>query len=82
MAPIKSMVLDMLERKQPSRDIYFFFGARKVNDIYYADLFNSIAEKIPPFHFIPAISEPSSDDWQGEKGLITDVVDDFFTKTE
>ncbi len=80
LAPIKSMVLDMLERKQTNRDMYFFFGARTIRDIYYDDLFNSIAEKIPSFRFIPAISEPSTDDWKGEKGLITDVVDSFLQK--
>ena len=33
-------------------------------------------KKLPNFRFIPALSEPlPEDDWKGETGLITDVLD-------
>lgn len=83
LAPIKSMVLDILERKQTGRDMYFFFGARTAKDIYYDELFYNIDKNYAPFHFIPAISEPDKNTkWNGEKGLITDVVDNFLQKQD
>ena len=35
-----------------------------------------LAERLANFRFVPALSEPApEDDWDGETGLITDVVD-------
>ena len=36
-------------------------------------------KKSPNFHFIPALSEPLPEDqWIGEKGLITEVLEKYF----
>ncbi|KUK79296.1 MAG: Na+-transporting NADH:ubiquinone oxidoreductase, subunit NqrF, partial [Mesotoga prima] len=36
---------------------------------------------MPNFHFIPALSDPQQEDnWQGEIGLITDVVDRYLSE--
>lgn len=74
LAPIKSMVLDILEKGIP-KQMTFFFGAVKKRDLYYVEFFNELQEKYPNFRYVPALSDPDpEDDWQGEVGLITDVV--------
>ncbi len=77
LAPIKSMVFDILEKKLDKK-MTFFFGAVTKKDLYYVDLFTELAEKHDNFHYVPALSGPEEfDDWQGEVGLVTDVVDRY-----
>jgi Na+-transporting NADH:ubiquinone oxidoreductase subunit F len=79
MAPIKSIILDMRE-KGIDRNAYYFFGARSKRDLFYLDMLQSIEKEMPNFHFIPALSEPlPEDNWEGETGLITDVVDRYLS---
>jgi propane monooxygenase reductase subunit len=35
---------------------------------------HELEERLPNFSYVPALSEPDGDDWDGEVGLITDVV--------
>ncbi len=75
MAPIKSMLHDMAE-KGISRKATYFFGARAVRDLFLIDEMKELEKKLPNFTFIPALSEPlPEDNWRGETGLITDVLD-------
>ncbi len=81
MAPIKSIILDMLEHGITDREVWYFFGARSLRDLYYVELFREIEEKWPKFHFIPALSEPLPEDkWEGEVGLITNVLDKYLSE--
>lgn len=74
LAPIRSLILDILEKGLPF-DMVFFFGAVTRKDLYYLDFFGDLAEKHDHFSFIPALSAPApGDDWIGETGLITEVV--------
>ncbi len=74
MAPIKSMLHDM-EKKGITRKASYFFGARSKRDLFLLDEMHALEEKMPNFTFIPALSEPQPEDnWEGEVGLITDVV--------
>ncbi|HTR92403.1 MAG TPA: 2Fe-2S iron-sulfur cluster binding domain-containing protein [Trebonia sp.] len=70
MAPILSLLRSMAERGI-DRKATFFYGARTQPDLCFADELRSIAEKLPAFTYIPALSH---EDWDGENGLITDVV--------
>lgn len=75
MAPIKSMLLDMEERGIRRKAMYFF-GARSKKDLFLTDEMRELEKKLPLFKFIPILSHPQSEDaWEGETGLITDVVD-------
>lgn len=76
MAPIWSILNHMAE-KGIERDATFYYGARTKKDLFYLDKLEELAERLPgEFHFVPALSEPEPDDeWDGETGLITDVVD-------
>jgi Na+-transporting NADH:ubiquinone oxidoreductase subunit F len=75
MAPIKSMLYNMAE-KGIDRQATYFFGARAVRDLFLIDKMKELEERLPNFRFIPALSEPlPEDNWSGETGLITDVLD-------
>jgi Na+-transporting NADH:ubiquinone oxidoreductase subunit F len=74
MAPIKSILLDMLERGI-SRKATYFFGAVSLRDLFFLDEMRELESKMPNFTYIPALSAPKSEDnWDGEVGLITEVV--------
>lgn len=75
MAPIKSILLDM-ERKQIGRRARYFFGARAVRDLFLVEEMKRLEQALSNFTFIPALSAPETDDnWQGDTGLITEVVE-------
>ncbi|NCB01584.1 MAG: 2Fe-2S iron-sulfur cluster binding domain-containing protein [Spirochaetia bacterium] len=74
MAPIKSILLDMIDKKS-TRKARYFFGARTKKDLFLLDEMKELEKLMPSFTFTPALSEPQEDDkWEGEVGLITDVV--------
>jgi propane monooxygenase reductase subunit len=75
MAPILSLLRSMAERGI-HRKATFFYGARGRRDLCFEDELRAIAEKLPNFSYVPALSAPDSadEDWDGANGLITDVV--------
>ena len=82
LAPIRSIVLDIIEKKLELK-MNFFFGAVTKKDLYYLDFFYDLDKKHDNFRFIPALSKPDPEDnWDGEVGLITEVVDRFIADGE
>ena len=74
MAPILSLLRSMAERGL-QRKATFFYGARTKKDLCFEDELHELQEKLTDFRYVPALSEPGDDDgWDGETGLITDVV--------
>jgi propane monooxygenase reductase subunit len=75
MAPILSILRHMAE-KGVERNATFYYGARTKKDLFYLDEIQKLGDQLPgEFHFVPALSEPEEgDDWDGETGIITDVV--------
>jgi propane monooxygenase reductase subunit len=75
MAPIWSLLVSMAERGI-ERQVTYYYGARTRKDLFHVDELEALSERLPGFRFVPALSEPSpDDDWDGEVGLVTDVVD-------
>ena len=75
MAPIKSILHDMQE-KSISRNATYFFGARSVRDLFLVDEMKGLEKALSNFRFVPALSEPlEEDNWKGDTGLITEVLD-------
>jgi propane monooxygenase reductase component len=70
MAPILSLLRSMAERGI-HRKATFFYGARGRRDLCFEDEIRALAEKLPDFSYVPALSH---EEWDGETGLITDVV--------
>ncbi|MFQ3620019.1 MAG: 2Fe-2S iron-sulfur cluster binding domain-containing protein [Spirochaetales bacterium] len=80
MAPFKAIFYDMIEKKKMDREIWYFFGARTKKDLFYLEELEKIAAEWSNFHFIAALSEPQPEDnWEGETGLITEVLAKYLT---
>jgi len=74
LAPFKGMLRD-LAAQHSTRQVTFFFGAVSQRDLYHRELMAELEKELPNFKFVPALSKPAEEDrWQGETGLITDVV--------
>jgi propane monooxygenase reductase component len=70
MAPILSLLRSMSERGL-TRRATFFYGARGRDDLCFEDELRTIEAALPEFRYIPALSHEA---WDGETGLITEVV--------
>lgn len=74
MSPLWSILNDLVESGE-QRPVRFFYGARTRADLFLLDELEALGAKLNDFKFIPALSEASAaDDWNGETGLVTDVV--------
>jgi propane monooxygenase reductase subunit len=74
LAPILALLRSMAERGIDRRAV-FYYGARGHRDLCFVEELRALEEKMGNFRFVPALSEPAEGDgWDGEIGLITDVV--------
>ena len=74
LAPFEAILADMVERKT-AKKVTLFFGAVSRRDLYDQELLAHFEEKVPGFRAVPALSRPAPEDsWEGETGLITEVV--------
>jgi Na+-transporting NADH:ubiquinone oxidoreductase subunit F len=75
MAPLRAMIFDMLEARQTTRKMSFWYGARSKADLFYVEAFDALAAAHANFDWTVALSDPEPDsDWQGPKGFIHQVV--------
>jgi propane monooxygenase reductase subunit len=75
MAPIVSLLRSMVE-KGSTRPATFYYGARTEDDLFELDELERLGSELPDLRFVPALSEAdAASGWEGEQGLITDVVD-------
>jgi propane monooxygenase reductase subunit len=74
MAPILALLRSMAE-KGTERPAVYYYGARGPSDLFHLDELAELERRLPNFRFVPALSHCEDDtDWDGERGLITDVV--------
>jgi propane monooxygenase reductase subunit len=74
MAPILSLLRSMAE-KGIQRKATYYYGARTRKDLCFEAELRELESTLPGFRYVPALSEPAADDaWDGEVGLITDVL--------
>jgi propane monooxygenase reductase subunit len=73
MAPILALLRSMAERGI-ERKATFYYGARRGRDLCFEKELRSLEERLANFRYVPALSEPGDEPWDGESGLITDVV--------
>jgi len=79
MAPLRSHILDQLQRIKTDRKISFWFGVRSKRDLFYHQEFERLAAEFPNFRYVAALSEPKSDDdWDGPVGFIHQVAYEQF----
>jgi NAD(P)H-flavin reductase/ferredoxin len=71
-APIKSMIETSIHAGH-RRPMHLYWGGRRREDIYLADLPTKWAQRLPWFSFTPALSEPPAS-WTGRTGLVHNAV--------
>jgi propane monooxygenase reductase subunit len=71
MAPILSLLRFMVEQGV-ERPAVYYYGAREEEDLFHLEELQALAAALPGSRFVPALSHA---EWDGENGLITDVVD-------
>jgi propane monooxygenase reductase subunit len=74
MAPLLCLLRAMAD-KGIEREVVYYYGARGPKDLFHLDELAELERQVPSFRFVPALSECGEDEeWEGERGLITDVV--------
>jgi Na+-transporting NADH:ubiquinone oxidoreductase subunit F len=77
MAPFWSMVRHLKEVGN-DRPVKYFFGAVQRRDLFYVEELRELAKELDWFEYYPALSAPAEEDnWDGDVGLITEVVDKY-----
>jgi propane monooxygenase reductase subunit len=71
MAPILSLLRALAEQGS-ERSAVYYYGAREEQDLFHLDELSELTAALPDLRFVPALSDQ---EWDGETGLITDVVD-------
>ncbi len=81
MAPMRSHIFDQLKRLKSNRKISFWYGARSLREVFYADEFDELAKKYPNFSWHLALSEAlPEDNWKGLTGFIHQVLYNEYLK--
>lgn len=71
MAPLRSQIFYLFETIKTNRIVSFWYGARSLNELYYSDQFEKLAEDFENFTFHLALSEPRPEDrWGSFTGMI------------
>ena len=79
MAPMRSHIFDQLKRKHSQRKMSFWYGARSLKEMFYAEEFDELAELNDNFDWHLALSEPQPEDnWDGLTGFIHSVLHDEY----
>ena len=55
----------------------YFFGAVHRRDLFFVDELRALAAELDWFEYIPALSGDGDEDWDGDRGLITEIVDKY-----
>jgi propane monooxygenase reductase subunit len=72
-APVLGLLRSMAERGV-ERKATFYYGARAVRDLCFEKELAGLAGRLPGFRYIPALSEPDGNGWDGHTGFITEIV--------
>ena len=79
MAPMRSHIFDQLLRINTKRKITFFYGARSLSEMFYAEEYDELQDKFNNFNWHVALSDPQPEDnWEGSTGFIHQVIHDEY----
>jgi Na+-transporting NADH:ubiquinone oxidoreductase subunit F len=82
MAPMRSHIFDQLKRLNSKRKITFWYGARSLREVFYADEFDQLAAEHPNFEWHLALSDAlPEDNWTGYTGFIHNVLYENYLKS-
>jgi Na+-transporting NADH:ubiquinone oxidoreductase subunit F len=81
MAPMRSHIFDQLRRLKSKRKISFWYGARSLREVFYADEYDQLAAENENFEWHLALSDPQPEDnWDGLTGFIHNVLLEQYLK--
>lgn len=81
MAPMRSHIFDQLKRLHRRRKISFWYGARSLAEVFYADEFDELAKQHENFTWFVGLSNPLPEDhWTGKTGFIHQILYDSYLK--
>jgi len=82
MAPMRSHIFHLFHTVKTGRKATFWYGARSLKEVFYAEQFDAIAKDFPNFEWHLALSEPlPEDNWEGPTGFIHQVIyDNYLSK--
>ncbi len=79
MAPMRSHIFDQLKRLKTDRKVSFWYGARSMREVFYAEEYDALAAEFPNFKWHLALSDAQPEDnWTGLTGFIHNVVHDNY----
>ena len=79
MAPMRSHIFDQLKRLNTKRKITFWYGARSLREVFYAEDYDMLAAEFPNFEWHLALSDAQPEDnWTGMTGFIHNTVQDHY----
>ncbi len=79
MAPMRAHIFDQLKRRHSTRKMSFWYGARSLKEVFYADEFDALDRENSNFTWHLALSEPQPEDnWSGLSGFIHTVLFDEY----
>ena len=81
MAPMRSHIFDQLKRLSSKRKISFWYGARSLREVFYAEEYDKLAEENENFEWHLALSDAQPEDnWTGLTGFIHNVLHEEYLK--
>jgi Na+-transporting NADH:ubiquinone oxidoreductase subunit F len=81
MAPMRSHLLDQLDRIKTDRKITFWYGARSKREMFYVDDFDRLESENKNFSWHVALSDVvEEDEWTGHTGFIHNVLFEEYLK--
>ena len=81
MAPMRSHIFDQLKRLGSKRKMSFWYGARSLREMFYADEYDLLAKENDNFEWHVALSDPMPEDnWEGYTGFIHNVLFENYLK--
>jgi Na+-transporting NADH:ubiquinone oxidoreductase subunit F len=72
-APMRSMLLDLLQTKSSQQAILLQWGMRHEADLFWLEEFSELSDQFPNFRFHPVISQPTPK-WPLCRGRVTDCL--------
>jgi len=72
-APLRSMILDLLERRQDKREIWLYWGLRNVKDMFWEEDFRLRRKSFTNFNYQLLLSQPP-ENWPLESGHVTQEI--------
>jgi propane monooxygenase reductase subunit len=78
MAPMLSLLRELVASETLSPAVTFFYGGRAPRDLFYVELIEELGAQLEHFQFIPVLSDlPDTEEWDGERGFIHEAVDRY-----